>query len=297
MFLEVPEFNKYLYYFMCLIADAAYLIWITYCMFYSKLLRNIVIFSIIYIVLTIGLIIFYFYLGDKDPEGLGLNVANTAKWSRYDLISIFSGVGVFMAPIAVLLGFNAWKKQQFESYKIKAIEEIKAILTKQHTITMEYRLYKDIASLLFQSKINDFQKNEDQWSDEFEKFRIEIICALQNNGFYFQATHGVLQKLYDLNNGTLEIIKNIEGRGFQLMQAILMNATIFPEDGEPDDQEFLKNKIIYLLNPTHLRLKSKLDADPKLKQVCTDIEHKEINIYFNAFFDYLNELLEKAYKE
>lgn len=296
MFLEVPEFNKYLFYFMCLVADIVYLIWITYFMFKSKLIRNIAIFSIIYITLTIGLVILYFYLGDKYPENLGLNGANVAKWSRYDLISIFSGVGVFMAPIAVLLGFNAWKKQQFESYKIKAIEEIKAILTKQHTITMNYRLYKDIPSLLFQSKINEFQKNEDYWSDEFEKLRTDIVCALQNNGFYFQDTNGTLKKLYDLNNGTLKIINNIEGRSFQLMQAILFDATIVPEDGEPDDQEFLKNKIIYLLNPTHFGLKRKLDADPNLKQACKDIELKEINIYFNEFFDYLNGLLTEVYE-
>lgn len=297
MFLEVPNFNKYLYYFMCLVADTVYLIWIAYCMFKSKLLRNISIFSIVYLALTFGLIILYFYLGDRYPENLGLNGTNAAKWSRYDLISIFSGVGVFMAPIAVLLGFNAWKKQQFESYKIKAIEEIKSILTKQHTITVNYRYDKDIASLLFQEKIDDFQKNEDQWSDEFERLRTEIYCVLQNNGFYFQATNGAIQKLYDLNHSTLEIIENIEGRGFQLMQIILMNATIPPKDGEPDDQEFQKNKIIYLLNPTHLGLKRKLDADPKFNQACKDMEHKEIEIYFDTFFDYLNELLERAYKQ
>lgn len=297
MFLEVPEFNKYLYYFMCLVADTVYLIWIAYCMFNSKLIRNITIFSIIYITLTIGLVIFYFYLGDRYPEGLGLNGTDVAKWSRYDLISIFSGVGVFMAPIAVLLGFNSWKKQQFESYKIRAIEEIKMILTKQHTITMDYRLQKDIVSLLYQKEINKFQEYEGQWSDEFKRLHIEIMCVLQNNGFYFQATNGVIQKLYDLNNSTLEILKNIEERGFQLMQTILMNATIQPEDGEPDDQEFIKNKIIYLLNPTHLGLKRKLDADPKFNQACIDMEHKEIEIYFDTFFDYLNELLERAYKQ
>lgn len=80
-------------------------------MFFSrKLLQKISIFIVIYIFLTLALTILYFYLGGLYSEDLGLNSKEVAKWSRYDLISIFLGVGAFMAPISVLLGFNIWKK-------------------------------------------------------------------------------------------------------------------------------------------------------------------------------------------
>lgn len=301
MFLEVPNFNKYLYYFMCLLADSIYLIWIAYCMFNSKLLRNIAIFSIIYMTLTFGLIILYFYLGDIYSDSLGLNETSVAKWSRYDLISIFSGVGVFMAPIAVLLGFNAWKKQQFESSKIKTIESIKEVLTMQNNITNSFRLSRNCQLILSKTDENwrVYENREREWSDQFEQYRMDISNILQRNNFYFGKKSVITQKLYELNNNTLKIIHTIESSAFHV-KGVMMGGTITSDKPEDEnlDSDFLYKRCLYILEPHYAGLKQFIDDEHAgYKVAFVEFEQKEIRDYFNQFFDFLNEILEQTYQQ
>lgn len=297
MFLEVPEFNKYLYYFMCLVADTAHLIWIAYCMFNSKLIRNISIFSIIYLALTIGLIIGYFYLGDRFPESLGLSGGNIAKWSRYDLISIFSGVGVFMAPIAVLIGFNAWKKQQFETSKIRVIEDIKSILAKQNDSLKNYRLGKSV-SLINNNEIENFKKLEKDWINEFENFRSQISCILQKDSFYFVLGSVEHLKLYDLNNKTFEIMDNLEAASADIISFKSSQKLLNLKDGEVETNQETLNKRMYLLQPMYIGLPFNYDKKQiDLKNICIEFEIDQIYKYLDDFFDYLNTLLKEAYKQ
>ncbi|EXI38821.1 hypothetical protein J647_1288 [Acinetobacter baumannii 846928] len=290
--------STYLYYLLCIIADTVYLLWFAYCMFSSRLIRNIVLFTIIYFAVTIIIIWGYFYLGEIYPSQLGISNTNSVKWSRYDLISIFSGVGVFMSPIAVLIGFNAWKKQQFEASKIKAIEEMKRVLSKQKQLTDRYRLEGN-ASLIKDRKWKEFDVNEKNWSDEFEGYRWEIVDILERNSFYFGRDEGVIERLYELNNTTLEIINNLEGASFQLKSCWVGSGRISPyagEDYEEKDQFELLLKRIYLIEPNHLLVKHHPRLDQKLKDSCKSYENNSIEKPFNDFYKYLNQLLKTLYE-
>ncbi|MBJ8476474.1 hypothetical protein [Acinetobacter bereziniae] len=264
-------------------------------MFSSKLFKNISIFVISYLALTMLLFIVYFYLGDIYHKDLGLSAKDAAKWSRYDLISIFSGVGVFMAPIAVFIGFNAWKKQQFESSKISILEEIKIILTKQNMMTVKYRLQNNL-SLLHENRHNEFRKREKEWSDNFESYRVDIMSLLQNKGFYFGENSKELKKLYELNNNTFDVITIIEGAAFSLETTMNGIGKIIPYEGEEDDQHALKLKRMYILNPNWIYVQDQLKKDKDLEKACKEFELNYLNKYSDEYFNYLNQLLNNLYK-
>lgn len=288
--------NKYLYYFTCLVADLIYLIWFVWCMFFpKKLLQKIAIFIVVYIFLTLALTILYFYLGSLYAEDLGLNSKDVAKWSRYDLISIFLGVGAFMAPIAVLLGFDLWKRQLFETSKIKMLGELKNIVSKQREITAKYRL-SDNAENLRNREDAVFKANEKKWSDEFENYRWEIMKILETDGFYIGVDSNEIKKLYELNNSTLDIITKLESAAMQLRFCWIGNATIDKQEDEKDqDDNTVILKRIFLISPTNICVKINLDRNPNLKEVFSDYEKEVIYKRLNDFYDYLNILLKEAY--
>lgn len=286
--------NKYLYYFTCLVADLIYLIWFLWCMFFSKkLLQKIAIFIVVYVFLTLALTILYFYLGSLYPDDLGLNSKEVSKWSRYDLISIFSGVGVFLAPITVLFGFNIWKEEQFESSKIKAIETIKSILSDQERITWEYR-FNNNASLIKDRKFNEFDQREKEWSDSFEVLRHNIVSVLKNSGFYFDKC--TLDNLYEFNNETIKLITELEGASFLLKGCWVGAGDIQPEEGEINDQDILIIKRIYLIEPTYLGIKYRLKQNNELKLICEEFEKDRILDPLTNYFNYLNKILKEYYK-
>ncbi|MGT2548991.1 MULTISPECIES: hypothetical protein [Acinetobacter] len=203
-----------------------------------------------------------------------------------------------MSPIAVLIGFNAWKKQQFEASKIKAIEEMKRVLSKQKQLTDRYRLEGN-ASLIKDRKWKEFDVNEKNWSDEFEGYRWEIVDILERNSFYFGRDEGVIERLYELNNTTLEIINNLEGASFQLKSCWVGSGRISPyagEDYEEKDQFELLLKRIYLIEPNHLLVKHHPRLDQKLKDSCKSYENNSIEKPFNDFYKYLNQLLKTLYE-
>lgn len=269
--------NKYLYYFTCLIADLIYLIWFMWCMFFpKKLLQKIAIFILVYIFLILALTILYFYLGSLYPKDLGLNSSNATKWSRYDLISIFLGVGAFMAPIAVLLGFDLWKKQLFETSKIKMLGELKNIVSKQREITAKYRL-SDNAENLRNLKDGVFKENEKKWSDKFENYRWEIMKILETDGFYIGIDSNGIKKLYELNNSTLDIITKLESAAMQLKFCWIGSASV----GKHEDEKHLDDntiilKRIFLVSPNNLYIKMNSDRDPNLKKIFSDYENEVI---------------------
>ena len=280
---------------MCLVADIIYLMWISYCMFSSKLFKNIAIFVISYLALTMLLFIVYFYLGDVYHEDLGLNTKDAAKWSRYDLISIFSGVGVFMAPIAVLIGFNAWKAQQFEASKIRVIEEIKSILTKQNDSLKNYRIGESVY-LIHNNEIEKFKKLEKDWINEFEGLRSQINCILQKDSFYFVLGSVEHLKLYDLNNKTIEIMDNLEEASADIISFKTTKKLINLKDGEVETNRETLNKRMYLLQPTYMGLPFNYDKKQiDQKNICIEFEKDQIYKHLDEFFDYLNELLKQAY--
>lgn len=277
-------------------ADLIYLIWFVWCMFFSrKLLQKIAIFIVIYIFLTLALTILYFYLGGLYSEDLGLNSKDVAKWSRYDLISIFLGVGAFMAPIAVLLGFDLWKRQLFETSKIKMLGELKNIVSKQREITEKYRL-SDNAENLRNLEGAVFKANEKKWSDEFENYRWEIMKILETDGFYIGIDSNEIKKLYELNNSTLKIITDLESAAMQLEFCWIGNASIGKQEDEKDlDENTVILKRIFLISPTNIYVKMNLDRNPNLKEIFSDYEKEVIYKKLNDFYDYLNILLKEAY--
>lgn len=287
--------NKYLYYFTCLVADLIYLIWFMWYMFFSKkLLQKIVIFILVYVFLTLAFTILYFYLGSYYAEDLGITAINVAKWSRYDLISIFSGVGVFLAPIAVLLGFNIWKEQQFENSKIKAIESIKSILVEQESITLVYRLTNKV-SLIKDGKFRQFEQIQSEWSDSFEIFRRKIMSILSTSGFYFKEEE--LNQLYELNNKTINIYTELRSASFDLIAGLRKGVgSIMPKKGEPDDQNILTIKRIYLIEPNFLGLKPNFDENDELILMCKEFEKLNILDPSTNFVKYLNKILKEIYK-
>ena len=265
-----------------------------WCMFFpKKLLQKIVIFILVYMFLTLSMIILYFYIGSLYSNDLGLNDSKTAQWSRYDLISIFSGVGVFLAPIAVLFGFNIWKEEQFESSKIKAIENIKSILSEQESITWKYR-FNDNASLIKDKKYEEFDQREKEWSDSFEALRHNIASILSNSGFYFEKD--ILDNLYKFNNETLKLISELNDASFLLKDCWCGGGRIQPEGNEIDDQEILIIKKIYLIEPTYLGIKYKFKKNNELELICKEFEEDKLVKPLTNFSNYLNKILKEAYQ-
>lgn len=266
-----------------------------WCMFFSKkLLQKIAIFILVYVFLTLALIILYFYLGSLYPEDLGLNDKNVAKWSRYDLLSIFSGVGVFLAPIAVLFGFNIWKEEQFESSKIKAIESIKSILVEQESITWVYRL-SDKVSLIKDGKFKEFEKIESEWSDSFKILSRKIVSILSASGFYFEEEE--LNQLYELNDKTINIYTELKSASLDLHAGLRNGAgSITPKKGELNDENILIIKRIYSIEPNFGGIKLNLNQNDELRLECKEFEKLKILDPLTNFSIYLNSILKEIYK-
>lgn len=286
--------NKYLYYFTCLVADLIYLIWFVWCMFFpKKLLQKIAIFIVVYIFLTLALTILYFYLGSLYPEDLGLNSKDVAKWSRYDLISIFLGVGAFMAPIAVLLGFDLWKKQMFVTAKIKAIGDLKKALIKQLDILNKFWL-EDNVSLLEEGRNDpnvkiEYNQKFENLIDQFEDLRWEVKNLLESDGFYFGIASSILSDLYKLHDQTYEIIAELDTASKNLKR-FLWGEVVVVENNKDEYYQAL-----YFISPQgflirKLKEQGRITEDDLIKDKNDKIVNK-----IQDFYEYLNQILSEIY--
>lgn len=199
------------------------------------------------------------------------------------------------APIAVLFGFNAWKAQQYETSKIKAIERIKEILSLFNKIIIDHRLYGDSANLLRERDFKKFNSIQSEWSKKAELFRREIMSILERDGFYFESGNSEIGKLYKLNNDLLDVITEIEFAGSMLKMCWIGSGTPSPDDGTNDENELIIKRI-YLIDPQYYGIRLQLDENAELKTKCQNYEKEKIYKPINNFFDYLNDLLRQIYK-
>lgn len=198
------------------------------------------------------------------------------------------------APVAVFYGFHTWKFQLFDQSKIKAIEKLKEKVSEFSKTTFNYRLYSRNLDLLRNRNYDELDKLQDEWVQKAESLRRDIITILEVDGFYFENATDELNKLYELNNGLLDVITNIENAIFILKTCWIGSATPSPlSEGESVEALILKYQ--YLLDPSDRILNFTLDKDMDLKSLCRDLENKMINNPIKDFFRFLNELLNSAF--
>lgn len=263
-------------------------------MFFSKkLLQKIAIFIVVYVFLTLALTILYFYLGSLYPEDLGLNSNEVAKWSRYDLISIFLGVGAFMAPISVLLGFNIWKNEHFNIQKIKVVDELKSILIKQRKLLDKF-WEKDIVKSMCSARKSPEQQSEVQREFEsvikqFESLRMEIAEVLEEDGFYFGIDSLEIQKNYQFLDDLCQIIDELE------ISFSLLKKVIWDEFAVTDHNKDEYYQALYFISPQGFSI-NKLKNQGRVNANNLS-EQKKIKILskINKFYKYLNDILHQIY--
>lgn len=265
-----------------------------WCMFFpKKLLQKIAIFILFYVFLTLALTILYFYLGELYPEDLGLNGNNVAKWSRYDLISIFLGVGAFMAPIAVLLGFDLWKKQMFLTAKIKAIGDLKKVLIKQLDILNKFWLEEN-APLLEQGIDNttikvEYNQKFENLINRFEDLRWEIKNILESDGFYFGIASLMLKDLYKLHDQTYEVISELDTANNNLKR-FLWDGIDITENNKDEYYQAL-----YFISPNGFLIRKLINQDRINENSLSECKNIKIVSKIKKFYDYLDQDLSEIY--
>lgn len=198
------------------------------------------------------------------------------------------------APVAVFYGFYTWKIQLFDQSKIKAIEKLKEKVSEFSKITFNYRFYSRNLDLLRNRNSNEFDKLEKAWVQKAESLRRDIMTILEIDGFYFENGTDELSKLYELNNGLLDLIIDIENASSVLKMCWIGSATPSPLS-EGETVEILISKSQYLLDPSDHFLNFELDRNVDLKSLCRDLENEMINNRIKDFFKFLNELLNSVF--
>jgi hypothetical protein len=282
------EFNKYFYHFMCLSADLIYLTWLISGLVDSKMVKQIIYFCSIYIFITLACVIGYFFLGANYAIELGINQGNTAKWLRADLIAIFSAVGVFLAPVAVLLGLHEWKKQKKLVSRIDALEQYKNYISDYNKELISYQMSKFWFNLNY--------KNEKTNKDNFERFRVNT------NKIVITFFHEVMNKKIYFNDSEIDLFEKYINDFYTIIQnldrAELVVNTIFygvPRPEILDNDRLQLYKCLYLLDPSCQHIKSNCTSAEDIKAL-EDFYKEQINNYINVFSEYIDSLLLQAYK-
>ena len=128
---------------------------------------------------------------------------------------------------------------------------------------------------------------------DYEKF-IYRVFKYKFDGFYFEKS--ILDNLYKLNNETIKLITELESASFLLKGCWFGSGKIQPEEGEPNDQNILILKRIYLIEPTYLGIKYQLKRNNELKLMCEEFEKDRVLDPLTNYFNYLNKILEESYK-
>lgn len=225
--------------------------------------KNIIYQSILFIIVYLSIFFLcswiYFCIGNNYAEELALTGQNVAKWSRADIISIFSGVGVFLAPVVVLWGFHTWKVQEKLKLKIDALRSFK-----RYIIQMYEQIYE------FQKKgfYSDFRKgNREVLKDNFNNFRnnftqlsLDLFSKINNETAYFEVAE--IDEIVERINSLWLVVKNINDSNL-IVETIEFT---LPRESLLTGEEYEFEKNLYILDPFTTRLQKDL-KDPKIKAV------------------------------
>lgn len=270
-------------------ADVIYLTWIICVLIDSKMAKQIVYFCSIYIFITLASVIGYFSLGANFPIELGLTQDKTAQWLRADLIAIFSAVGVFLAPIAVIISFHNWLPQKHLEARIETIESCMKSVGELNKLLIAFQN----SNYYFNLKYCENSKN----TENFNKLKIEF------NAICLNLFHEVVNKTIYFNKNEMDKINNfINALNFDLIQnldqAQLVIDTIFfklPRDSILTKEEYEFEKNLYLINPGCTDLKPDLTKET-FKEEVKAYSVEKIHKYFDEFGYYLDSLLRESYK-
>jgi hypothetical protein len=130
-------------------------------------------------IVAVGIYLFISYLNEVSGS------TNT----RTDIIYIFTASAAFVAPVAVLVGFNLWKKQHFLTTKIEVIGNLKAVLVEQLDVLNEFWREDNVRNIrnavTMESKIECRQNYENMIRD-FEGKRKKSETYLKNIVFILE---------------------------------------------------------------------------------------------------------------
>lgn len=281
------EFNDYFYYFICMSADIIYLTWLLRGLINLDMFKQILYFCSIYFFMTLFCLIGYFYLGENYGSDLGLEQLNAPKWARADIIAIFSAVGVFLAPIAVIIGFHEWKRQKKLVARIDALEKYKNFVADYNKELISYQMSSYWYNLQYgNSKVNKEKLNE--FRVNANKVVITLFHEVMNKKIYF------LEKELDnfethINNFYI-IYKNLD-KADLIVESIAFKIPRPCVDSE-DNLQVYKN--LYLLDPSCQHIKSSCSKEEM--KILDEFSKVQIHNYLNGFSDYIDDLLLKAYR-
>lgn len=282
------EFNEFFYYFICMSADIIYLTWLIRGLIDSDMFRQILYFCSIYFFITLFCVIGYFYLGANYGSDLGLVQSNAAKWARADIIAIFSAVGVFLAPIAVIIGFHEWKRQKKIVARIDALEKYKNFVSDYNKELISYQMSSYWYNLQYgNSKVNKEILNE--FRDKANKIVITLFHEVMNKKIYFLENE--IDKFEIYLNNFYQIYNNLN-KADLIVESIALKLPRSCVDPQDNLQIF---KHLYLLDPYCEFIKKNCNSDEKMK-ILDEFSKVHIHNYLNEFSEYIDDLLIKAYR-
>lgn len=273
---------------MCMSADVIYLTWLIVGLVGSKMVKQIIYFCSTYIFITLTCVIGYFFLGANYALELGLNQPNTAQWLRADLIAIFSAVGVFLAPVAVFLGFHEWKRQKKLVARIDALEQYKNYISEYSKELVSYQMSKFWFNFNYESK-NVNKNNFEKFRVNTNKIVVNFFHEVMNKKIYFNESEIDLFEQY-INNFYI-IIENLD-KAELVVNTIVYN---IPRHEIINNDKLQLYKCLYLLDPSCQHIKSNCSSDEDMKALA-EFSEKQINTYITVFSEYIDRLLLKAYK-
>jgi hypothetical protein len=215
--------------------------------------------------------------------------AKSSTATRTDVIYIFTAVATIFAPLILVFTFNSWKKQNLEESKVKAIGEIKGLMSKIFHITNKFLINNSLDSYLDSGDTKIVKETED-WLRKFDDLRWDILEVLQKNYYYLNSNKDESDEIFRLFNETMEVSLSID-------RALNQIRTGFrKEEGEENELDTLiKIKRVYLIHPYSRLLTPLLEKNNDLKETLDKYSKAKIFDIYENFDNYLNNILDQTY--
>lgn len=245
------------------------------------------IFCFIFCYLIVCLLAVATYCLMSDFDG-----AKSSTAIRTDVIYIFTAVATIFAPLILVFTFNSWKKQNLEESKVKAIGEIKGLMSKLYHITNKFLINNSLDSYLNGYDKQKIVEETEEWLRNFDDIRWDILEVLQKNYYYLNSNKAESDEIFRLFDETIEVSLSID-------KALSQIKTEFRREvGEEQDSDpFIKIKRIYLVNPYSRTLKPILEKNSDLKEQLKKYSKEKIFDIYDNFDNYLNNILDQTYEK
>lgn len=257
-------------------------------MFNKNIIYQSLLFIFVYLAIFFVCSWIYFFLGNTYADELGLTGQNVAKWSRADLISIFSGVGVFLAPVVVLWGFHTWKVQEKLKLRIEALRSFKRYIVQMYEQIYEFQK-KEFYSDFRNGKQEIIKVNFNNFINNFTQLSLDLFSKMNNETAYFEETE--IEEMVERINSLWLIIKNINDSKL-IVETIEFS---LPRESLLTGEEYEFEKNLYILDPYSTRLKKELQ-DPKIKEFLEEFSKDKLFKTLDEINLNIDNLLREIYK-